>query len=160
MGPLMADPSPDVEAYAAKGLQLCREGDWDRGLQLLSAAAEAKGAKELPGVVYAYLGYGVAKHQRRAKDGLKLCEHAVKVQYYQPENHLQLARVQLLMGDRKAAVGSIARGLKLDPNHRELKELRFDIGVRKRPVLPFLDRKNPLNVLLGQLRALITRRDD
>ncbi|GMU67368.1 MAG: hypothetical protein AMXMBFR36_36420 [Acidobacteriota bacterium] len=156
----MVEGSPDVEAYAAKGLQLCREGDWDRGLQLLSAAAEAKGARELPGVVYAYLGYGAAKYQRRTRDGLKLCEHAVKIQYYEPENHLQLARVQLLMGDRKGAVGSIARGLKLDPNHRELKDLRFEIGVRKRPVLPFLDRKNPLNVLLGQLRSLLKRRDD
>ncbi len=152
MAAAMSSESLDVQAAAARGLQLCRENDWDRGLQLLSAAAEERGGKDLPGVVFAYLGYGLARHQRRTLDGLKLCEHAVKIQYYEPENHLQLARVQMLMGDRKAAVASIARGLKLDPAHRGLKEMRVEIGVRKRPPIPFLGRANPLNVLLGRLR--------
>jgi tetratricopeptide (TPR) repeat protein len=143
----------EIQIAAAKGLALCREGDWDRGLQLLGAAAEGrKGGAELPGLVYSYLGYGIARHQRRVRDGLKLCEHAVKIQYYEPENHLNLARVQLMLQDRKAAVASIARGLKLDPNHRGLKDLRVEIGVRRRPVLPFLSRTNPINILLGRLR--------
>ncbi|HSM14765.1 MAG TPA: hypothetical protein VLA66_11930 [Thermoanaerobaculia bacterium] len=149
----MADDSIDPQEVAAKGVALCREGDWNRGLQLLSRVAEERtGGQELPGTVYSFLGYGVARYQRRVRDGLKLCEHAVKIQYYEPENHMNLARVQLLMGDRRGAVASIARGLKLDPNHRGLKELRLDIGVRKRPLIPFLSRSNPLNVLLGRLR--------
>jgi len=149
----MSDESYDPGAVAAKGVALCREDDWDRGLQLLSKVAEQRSeGQELPGTVYSYLGYGVARYQRRIRDGLKLCEHAVKIQYYEPENHMNLARVQLLMDDRRGAVTSIARGLKLDPNNRGLKDLRFDIGVRKRPILPFLSRTNPLNVLLGRLR--------
>jgi hypothetical protein len=149
----MALGTGEIQVAAAKGLALCREGDWDRGLQLLGAAAEGRqGAAELPGLVYSYLGYGIARYQRRVKDGLKLCEHAVKIQYYEPDNHLNLARVQLILEDRKGAVSSIARGLKLDPNHRGLKDLRVEIGVRRRPVLPFLSRRNPLNVLLGRLR--------
>lgn len=149
----------EIQVAAAKGLALCREGDWDRGLQLLGAAAEGRqGAAELPGLVYSYLGYGIAQHQRRVKDGLKLCEHAVKIQYYEPDNHLNLARVQLMLHDRKGAVASIARGLKLDPNHRGLKDLRVEIGVRKRPVVPFLSRGNPVNVLLGRLRRAFTGR--
>lgn len=155
----MALETSEIQVAAAKGLALCREGDWDRGLQLLSSAAEGRqGAAELPGLVYSYLGFGVARHQRRVRDGLKLCEHAVKIQYYEPENHLNLARVQLMLQDRKGAVASIARGLKLDPNHRGLKELRVEIGVRKRPVLPFLSRDNPLNILLGRLRTSVKSR--
>jgi tetratricopeptide (TPR) repeat protein len=153
MVPSMALGTGEIQVAAAKGLALCRAGDWDRGLQLLGAAAEGRqGAAELPGLVYSYLGYGIARYQRRVRDGHKLCEHAVKIQYYEPDNHLNLARVQLILEDRKGAVSSIARGLKLDPDHRELKELRREIGVRRRPVLPFLSRKNPLNVLLGRLR--------
>ncbi|KAB2962273.1 MAG: hypothetical protein F9K18_10045 [Thermoanaerobaculia bacterium] len=155
----MALGTGEIQVAAAKGLALCREGDWDRGLQLLGAAAEGRqGAAELPGLVYSYLGFGIAKHQRRVRDGLKLCEHAVKIQYYEPENHLNLARVQLMLQDRKGAVASIARGLKLDPNHRGLKDLRLEIGVRKRPVLPFLARNNPLNVLFGRVRKAFKSR--
>ena len=149
----MAEETYDPRQIAAKGIALCREGDWDRGLQLLSRVAEGRSeGQELPGTVYSYLGYGVARYQRRIRDGFKLCEHAVKVQYYEPTNHMNLARVQLLMKDRRGAVSSIARGLKLDPNHRGLKELRVEIGVRKRPIIPFLSRTNPLNVFLGRLR--------
>ena len=92
------------------------------------------------------------------RDGLKLCEHAVKIQYYEPDNHLNLARVQLMTSDRKAAVASIARGLKLDPNHRGLKELRVEIGVRRRPVIPFLSRNNLFNQVFGRLRHKISGR--
>jgi len=147
------DETYDARAIALKGIALCREGDWDRGLQLLGQIAEERPeGQELPGTVYSYLGYGVARYQKRIRDGFKLCEHAVKIQYYDPENHMNLAKVQLLMNDRRGAVGSIARGLKLDPNHRGLKELRVDIGVRKRPFIPFLSRTNPINVFLGRLR--------
>jgi Flp pilus assembly protein TadD len=156
----MSDETVDASALAAKGVALCREGDWDRGLALLSAAAEGRtSGEELPGVVYSFLGYGIAAHQRRTKDGLRLCEHAVKIQYYEPDNHMNLARVQLLMSDRKGAVASIARGLKLNPNHKGLKELRVEIGVRRRPVVPFLSRTNPINVLLGQLRSALRPKD-
>src|SRR5512141_2116199 len=136
MGLQMAIGTEDLQSLAAKGLALCREGDWARGLAMLGEAAAERGTgRELPGVVYSFLGYGIARHQRRVRDGLKLCEHAVKIQYYEPDNHLNLARVQLMTSDRKAAVASIARGLKLDPNHRGLKELRIEIGVRRRPVI-------------------------
>ena len=37
MGSPMASDSTDAQAVAAKGLALCRAGDWDRGLQLLGA---------------------------------------------------------------------------------------------------------------------------
>ncbi len=160
MLPAMCAEEYDYQSAAARGLQLCRQNDWDRGLQLLSEAVEAPGGKELPGVIFAYLGYGLARYQRRMKDGLKLCEHAVKVQYYEPENHLQLARVQMLMSNRRSAVSSIARGLKLDPAHRGLKELRVEIGVRKRPPIPFLGRSNPINVLIGRLRHSIRHREE
>lgn len=156
----MGSETSDIQALAAKGLALCRGGDWDKGLQLLGAAAEGRATgTELAGVVYSTLGYGIARYQRRIKDGLKLCEHAVKIQYYEPENHLNLARVLLLTSNRKAAVGSIARGLKLDPNHRGLKELRVEIGVRARPLIPFLSRRNLLNQLLGKLRYGAKNRD-
>ena len=135
------------------GLRLCRAGDWKRGLPALAAAVENRGPGDrTPGLVYSFLGYGTARYQNRGRDGLKLCEHAIKVQYYEADNHWNLARVQLLLGERRQAVATIARGLKLDPDHKELLEMSREIGNRRRPVLGFLDRDNPVNILLGRLR--------
>jgi hypothetical protein len=156
---LMAMETEDLQNLAAKGISACRDGDWTRGVALLGEAAAERGTgRELPGVVYSFLGYGIARYQKRIRDGLKLCEHAVKIQYYEPDNHLNLARVQLMTSDRRAAVASIARGLKLDPNHRGLKELRIEIGVRRRPVIPFLSRSNLFNQLFGKIRHKLTGR--
>lgn len=149
----MTTGSFEAKELAEEGIELCKKGDWDLGIQLLGRIIEEQGiSKDMPGAAYSYLGFGVAKRQRRIRDGLKLCEHAVKVQFYQPDNHWNLARVRMMANDRRGAVRSIARGLKLDPNHRGLRGLREEIGVRGRPVLPFLSRGNFLNRWLGRIR--------
>jgi hypothetical protein len=149
----MSTGTTGPKAVAEEGVALCRAGEWDKGMQLLARAVEAKGVgDELPGTSYSFLGFAVARFQRKIRDGLKLCEHAVKVQFYEPDNHWNLARVHLLAGSRKLAVESIARGLKLDPQHAGLRGLRKEIGVRRRPVLRFLGRDNFINRLLGRIR--------
>lgn len=149
----MATGSFGVRAIADEGVSLCRAGDWDRGMQLLGQVVEQRGlSDELPGTAYSFLGFGVARFQKKVREGLKLCEHAVKIQFYEPDNHLNAARVQLLARNRKGAVEAIGRGLKLDPHHAGLRGLRQEIGIRKRPVLRFLSRNNPINRLLGRIR--------
>ncbi len=149
----MATGSFEAKELAEEGIALCKKGDWDLGIQLLGRIVEDQGvSKDMPGTAYSFLGFGVAKRQRRIRDGLRLCEHAVKVQFYEPDNHWNLARVRLLANDRRGAVRAIARGLKLDPNHRGLRGVREEIGVRRRPTIPFLSRDNVLNRLLGRMR--------
>jgi hypothetical protein len=153
----MATGGFEAKQLAEEGIALCRRGEWDKGIQILGRVVEAQGvSSELPGVAYSFLGWGVAKAQRRVRDGLRLCEHAVKVQFYEPDNHWNLARVRMLANDRRGAVQSIARGLKLDGNHEGLRALRHEIGIRRRPVIPFLSRDNPLNRLLGRMRHDLT----
>jgi tetratricopeptide (TPR) repeat protein len=136
----------------------CRRGSWKDGLPLLARLAEEGDRKEgrpLPALVYSYLGYGIALRQQRVQEGLKLCQHAIKVEFYQAENYLNLARTLLLAGQRRPAVRSVADGLKVEPDHAGLLDLQAEIGVRRRPVLPFLNRRNPLNLLLGKLRHIL-----
>jgi monoamine oxidase len=85
-------------------------------------------------------------------EGLKLCQHSVKVEFYQAENYLNLARTCLLAKDRKGAIRAVRGGLKIDPHHEALLALYQELGIRSEPVLPFLDRRNPLNQILGQIR--------
>jgi tetratricopeptide (TPR) repeat protein len=135
------------------GIECCRRGDWNEGLRYLRRIAEgSEPASGLPGIFYSYLGYGIALCQQRVPEGLKLCQHSIKVEFYQAENYLNLARTCLLAKDRRGAVRAVRGGLKIDPQNPELLGLYQDLGIRSLPVLPFLDRKNPLNQILGRIR--------
>lgn len=139
-------------AIAEEGIALCRTGNWLRGMELLRTVAEDEGRHgELPSQFYSYLGFGVARFERRYREGLRLCRHAVK-RDYQPENYLNLARTYMLVGDRKRAVRAVSTGLKIDPSYPRLRELWSEMGMRKRPVLSFLSRDHVLNRVLGKIR--------
>jgi tetratricopeptide (TPR) repeat protein len=140
-----------------RGLDACRRGNWQAGLPVLAQAAEKDPrGRALPGLVYSYLGYGIALREHRVQDGLKLCQHAVKLEFYQAENYLNLARTLLLSGNRRAAVRALEDGLQVEPDNPELLKLQGEMGTRRAPVLPFLSRSNPVNLLLGKLRHLLT----
>ena len=108
------------------GIECCRRGDWTEGLRYLGKIAEEKEqAPDLPGVFYSYLGYGIALCQQRVEEGLKLCQHSIKVEFYQVENYVNLARTCLLAQDRKGAIKAV-RG-----RHRSASESRnHDVASR------------------------------
>jgi tetratricopeptide (TPR) repeat protein len=148
----MSDMSDNIR----DAIDRCRRGAWKDGLAVLARIAEEeKRTGALPALVYSYLGYGIALRQQRVQEGLKLCQHAVRLEFYQAENYLNLARTQLLAGRRRAAVRAVGEGLRIEPDNPQLLELQRELGVRKRPVLPFLARDNPFNSLLGRLRHLL-----
>lgn len=149
---MMEDRAPGTEV-AWQGIDLCRKGDWRQGLDLLRRVADAKDpAVELPGLFYSYLGFGLARYDRRVREGVALCEHAVKREFYQPENYLNLARAYQVAGNRRKAMDAVLAGRRIDRGHRGLAELHKELGKRRPPVLSFLSRDNPLNRLLGRLR--------
>jgi hypothetical protein len=136
-----------------RGIDLCRAGEWERGVDVLGRLASA-GAR-LSSQGYSCLGYGQAHRRKQVREGLRLCNHAEKLEFYQPDNMHNLARTQLLAGDRRGATASMRRGLAIDRDHAGLAALAEEIGARRQPVVRFLSRGNPLNVLLGRLRHAI-----
>jgi hypothetical protein len=149
---------PELATEVKRGLDFCRTGQWDKGLQILAAAAEADQRQGvLPGLVYSYLGYGLAFREHRVREGLKLCQHAIKIEFYQPENFVNLVRTELLANNRRGAVRALEQGLKVDPDNPELHEILRDLGSRRPPPLSFLSRDNLLNRVLGRLRHALTR---
>ena len=138
---------------AWRGIELCRSSDWQEGLYWLGLAADSRdGKEELPALFYAYFGYGVARYQKRPADGVRLCKKALELEFYQPEAYTFLAKTYLLMDDRRAAVDTVKKGLQVDSDHGELKQLIAEFGERRSPVLGFLSRGHPLNRLLGRMR--------
>lgn len=143
-----------------KGIALCRAGRWKEGLVCLAQVAEADRERlQLGSLFYSYLGYGIARYQRRYWDGLSLCEHAVRMEFFQPENHLNLARTYLLRRNRRKAVEALHNGLRLDGTHGGLRRLQRDLGYRSRPVISFLSREHPINRWFGWLRHRVRKRD-
>ena len=143
----------EMKSRVEDGIQKCRQGLWAAGMKDLAWVAERNHSDvDLPGQFYSYLGYGIAKEDKKYREGLKLCKHAVKIQYYEPDNFLNLARVHLLTHDRDEALAALRTGLGLDSSHRGLIRLWREVGVRDNPPIPFLSRHNPINRALASLR--------
>ncbi|MEM7357305.1 MAG: hypothetical protein AAF657_41200, partial [Acidobacteriota bacterium] len=133
-------------AIYERGLERCRDGNWDDGLVDLAFLAEQRRQVEVPALCYSYLGYGLAHHRGQIKKGLRLCRHAIKLEFYQPECYVNLARSALLSEKyRYQAANAVESGLAIDPDHHELLELQRQLGARRPPVLSFLSRGNVLN---------------
>ncbi|MEA2601137.1 MAG: hypothetical protein QOF89_2129 [Acidobacteriota bacterium] len=145
--------SAELLTKLRQGIDCCRRGDWNEGLRYLGQIAErGDTGTGLPGVFYSYLGYGIALREQRVREGLKLCRHSVKVEFYEADNYLNLARTCLLARDRSGAVRAVRDGLRIDPHHPGLLAVRTELGVRGQPMLPFLGRSHLVNRILGRLR--------
>lgn len=148
-----------LQTLAWRGIGACRGGDWERGLVELGRVTEGDyRSAELPGLFYSYLGCGLARSEKKYREGLALCRHGLKRQLYEPDNYANLAEVLLLMGKKARASRAIFKGLSLDSRHPRLRRLWRDLGIRRRPVLPFLSRASAVNRLLGKLRHRLSPR--
>ena len=145
----------DVGAAIDEGLRLCRAEQWETGLGILwKIARKREYDKKLPAIYYSFAGYGAARFDGNVKEGLSLCRHALKLDPTDPDNYLNLARVEMLRRNRRGAVKALRRGLRLRPGSPRLVAFEREIGSRRRPVIPFLSRDNRLNVWLGRRRHL------
>ncbi|MEM1206075.1 MAG: hypothetical protein AAGN66_22790 [Acidobacteriota bacterium] len=142
-----------IQAILDRGLEHCRQGDWKEGLVDLAWLAETQSKKDLPGLCYSYLGFGLARYRGQIDNGIRLCRHAIAMEFYQPENYLNMAKTCLLSSKyRRDAFEAVREGLEVDPENPELLRLYRELGMRRRPVLPFLSRGNILNRFCGWFR--------
>jgi hypothetical protein len=148
----MSSLTTEPHDAALEGIQLCRRGDWRLGYDQLRRVAAVAGRQDMPSLFYSYLGFCIARFDRRYRDGITLAKHAVQKEFFQPDNYLNLGKIYLLVENRKGAHEAVAKGLAMDAQHAGLQALRQELGVRRAPVLSFLDRANPVNQLLGRIR--------
>ena len=100
-----------------------------------------------------FYGLCLALERGEVREALRYCREAVTLEGYNPDIRCNLGQVLLRAGRRKEAYRSFVRGLKSDSNHRASVVAIKTMGIRRRPVLTFLHRSNPINRLLGKLRA-------
>jgi tetratricopeptide (TPR) repeat protein len=114
-----------------------------------------------------YLGYLTAQVERRSKEGCTFCKNAISLmrravsedkEFFYPILYLNLGRAYVLGGKKPEAIKAFQDGLRYDTRNENIRSELSRLGIRRPPVLPFLDRSNPINKYLGKLRHKLTGR--
>lgn len=136
-----------------KGIGLAREGFYDDAVRVFD---QDLCFTQHP-TAMSYYAVSLANSEGNFDKAISLCLMAAEKEFYNPEIYLNLGRIFLLNGQKSVAVRAFRKGLKLDnDNFALLSELR-KLGLRRRPVLTFLPRQNPVNKFLGRLACRMTR---
>ena len=131
-----------------KGIAEAKSGNTPLGLRILTKTANSNQLPE----VKAWYGYCLAREKNKFVRGISLCNEARQEDPGNSDICLALGRIYLLAGLRASAVKVLKYGLSLEKN-REISELLKCVGIRKTPVLRFLNRNNKVNIALGSLFA-------
>ncbi len=134
-----------------RGIQAVRQEEYLLGLSLLSDAYSSRRDVPPPDGL-SYYAVCVALVQKKIKPAVDLCKKAIELQFYHAEHYANLARVYMAGENRKKALSTVEQGLKVMPEDETLLKLRTELGVRRKPPIPFLPRNNALNVMLGRAR--------
>ena len=130
-------------------LKYMRDGHWDEALTYAQRALE--NGPQNP-FYLSYTGLLAALAQNRALNAERLCKEAVAIKHNHAQLYLNLAQVYLQAGRTTDAIATLEKGLVSTGRdvriRRELKKL----GLRREPVLSFLERSHPLNRTLGKVR--------
>jgi tetratricopeptide (TPR) repeat protein len=146
---------PAVAPSLRRGLEALREGNHLAAMAQFEALLRR--TRQHPNhsdeaAALSYYGLALALHAPGRRDALGFCERAAQVEFFNPDLYLNLAHVCMMLGERRRAYDSIRRGLSLRPGHPGLQQALREVGYRRAPVLPFLTRSHPFNVLLGRWR--------
>ncbi|HSN69032.1 MAG TPA: tetratricopeptide repeat protein [Thermoanaerobaculia bacterium] len=134
-----------------RGIQAVRQEEYLLGLSLLTDAYSSRRDVPPPDGL-SYYAVCVALVQKKFKPAVDLCKKAIELQFYHPEHYANLARVYMAAENRKKALATVEQGLKVMPEDESLLKLRGELGLRRKPPIPFLPRNNALNVMLGRAR--------
>ncbi|MBI5695109.1 MAG: tetratricopeptide repeat protein [Nitrospirae bacterium] len=143
-----AGPEQDPEEFYKAGVFLLKR---NRAKEALVAFKQALELRPTDPRFKSYFGLALAVSENRVKEALRICESTVEKEFFRSELYLNLGRVYLMAGNRRKAHQAFRKGLALDRDSNELKFELDRMGVRKQPVLPFLDRRHALNKLAGKL---------
>lgn len=154
----MTDENENAESAAppVTPLDALEEGKrrfFDRDLEGAHSAFERawRRANADPRVMSWY-GVTLVMVERNSNLGVSYCDEALRAAGPDVELYLNQARAHLALGQRERAVRALHRGLEQFPAHPVLLAAKELMGWRRRPVIPFLSRSNPINRWLGKLR--------
>ncbi len=140
----------DVESQIQNAMALFHGG---RYAHCLSEVRKIESAAADDPRVAALLGACNALVSGRLRPGIERCSQLVEQTFYIPDLYCTLGVLLVKSRHLEKAYQVFCRGLKIDAHHRALRSHIREMGLRRRPVLRFLDRTHPANRALGLVRA-------
>jgi tetratricopeptide (TPR) repeat protein len=158
---LMVDTKLEQETVYRKvrhAVRLTQEHKYDEALLLFEMympllSSHNEDEKRLLTLASSYCGLCMAEVKHHYADALEYCNISVQRDVTNPDHHANTALVYLEWKDRKRAVRHLQAGLKLQPTNPRIHKILDEIGWRRRPVIRFLKRSNPINRVLGMIRG-------
>ena len=134
-----------------EGVSLMRTGDHVAAINMFEQVYKSDTLpKPISGL--SYYGYCLAKLRKKYREAIELCERAVNERPDDPAHWANLTEVCMMANRRVKAHNTIEEALKRFPRTKLLLDIRDWMGKRRAPVIPFLDRSNPMNMILGHIR--------
>jgi hypothetical protein len=143
----MIQPEPVNEFK--KGLTALLEGHPRSAVAYLRNAIDQDGANPF---YVSYYGLALARTGLDWSRAEKFCLAALRVTRTQAHLYLNLAEVYRRAGKTEYAWSTLSNGLQFTRCDRRLVRALESLGIRRPPVLSFLDRRHFLNRQLGKLR--------
>ena len=136
----------EAEELFKLGMESLKRGETEEALDHLEKAV----ALDRAPLYCSYLAVCLAKGKKEYKKAVSLCNEAMRRDPKNSIHFLHLGRVHLMANQKRDALRIFCMGLRYGENKEIIAELnRF--GRRRRPFIPFLERNNPLNKMLGRL---------
>jgi tetratricopeptide (TPR) repeat protein len=140
-----------------KGLQALEDRRHLESLAYFESALnlDERSSSSAPRMKYlSYYGLSLSLAAGRTHEAIEMCERALSAEFYNPDLYLNVARVYLSAGQRRRAHKALCQGLRIEKRHAGLiAELRR-MGVRRKPLFPFLSRGHLLNRVTGRLARM------
>lgn len=97
--------------------------------------------------------------------GIETCNRAIKLldkttpfgqEIFYPTFYLNLGRAYLSAGKKKEAIESFRKGLSFDKDNQDIMWEMTRLGIRRKPVIPYLKRSNLINKYIGMILHKLT----
>ncbi|RDH81338.1 MAG: hypothetical protein DIZ80_14695 [endosymbiont of Galathealinum brachiosum] len=132
-----------------KGIELLERCSLSDAVELFQRACQSISVDhELFSKYHSFYGFSCLLNGKH--EAIKICRNAVRSYPFDGDICMNLARAEIILNNRSAALDVIRTGLRYSENHEGLQKLKVKLGVRKRKPIPFISRNNPVSVALGK----------
>jgi tetratricopeptide (TPR) repeat protein len=148
-------PLPPSDVAWRNGIVTLERRSYKESIALFRQAIDLErqeGAKNPKMKYVSYLGLALTLSQGKSEEGQKLCEQAVKREFFDPDLYCNLGIVYLRNRLKAQAFEAFQKGLNLKAGHPRILDELEKYDRRCEPVLSFLPRGHYVNRLLGRLR--------
>ncbi len=127
-----------------KAVEAMDRGNWLAALAWFEKAVQLE---DKP-VYHSCLAACIARERGQYNKAVQVCMDTIEREPNNPVHYLNLGRINLFQGRKEEAISVFREGLEHGFEKRIVDELE-KLGTRKKPVIPFLHRNNPINRHLG-----------